>query len=155
VASRPPASTHLTVARAKPWGHYPDWTQPCLRSLAKVPNVAGACRAARISREAAYQRRRRDPAFSGALDDAIAESVDDLLEAVWHRAMAGSDSLMILLLKMFKLEMYGDRRRVEVTGANRGPIRSATEVGETDEEKAALKAAIRRELARRGLPVPD
>ena len=69
--------------------------------------------------------------------------------------MAGSDSLMILLLKMFKPEMYGDRRRVEVTGANRGPIRSATEVGETDEEKAALKAAIRRELARRGLPVPD
>ena len=81
--------------------------------------------------------------------------MDDLLEAVWHRAMAGSDSLMILLLKMFKPEMYGDRRRVEVTGANHGPIRSATDVAETDEEKAALKAAIRRELARRGLPVPD
>ena len=38
-----------------------DWTPAFLEALAKVPNVAAAARAARVTRAGAYARRKADP----------------------------------------------------------------------------------------------
>ena len=136
--------------RAKAWSHFPDWAPAFLAALSRYPNVTGAAKAAGISTDGAYDRRKRDEEFAAAWDVALAASIDNLEQAAFVRAYEGSDRLMELLLKAHKSDKYGDRRTVELTGANGGPVQSTNIYVDTDEEKQALKAAIRRELARRG-----
>jgi hypothetical protein len=48
-----------------------DWRPHFLEALAAAPNVAAACRAAGISRKAAYDARNRDTVFAAAWDEAL------------------------------------------------------------------------------------
>ena len=132
---------------------FPDWAPAFLRSLARVPNVSGASGAAGIATQTAYDRRKRDEEFAEAWDAAIRTSREELEQKAWQRAEDGSDRLMEVLLRAHIPERYGDKRTVELTGAGGGPVQSTAIYVDTDEEKQALKAAIRRELARRGEPV--
>ena len=88
--------------------------------LKRTANVSLACRALNLSRDAAYVRREKDPAFAAEWDNAIAEAVDHLEGEAWRRAFKGrrkpvyqggelvgyvkeySDQLMQLLLRGHK-----------------------------------------------------
>jgi hypothetical protein len=116
------------------------WTDKFLKALAAVPNIAAACRLAKVTRKAAYDRRKADPDFAAAWDEAIDAAVDDLVGEAWRRASFGterpvfymgeecgvvqeySDGLLMFLLKAHRRQVYGDKAQVEVGGPEGGPV---------------------------------
>jgi hypothetical protein len=66
-----------------------DWRPRFLKALSTAPNVAAACRAAGISRKAAYDARKRDPDFAEAWEEALQGAVDDLIGEAYRRARHG------------------------------------------------------------------
>lgn len=138
-----------------------DWTTDFLAALALTPSVAAACREAGISRQAAYERRKSDPEFARAWQDALDEGTDELVAEMYRRAVHGverrvlhrgepvtdeqgrpvvevhySDALAIFLAKTHRPEVYGDRLRLdaEVKTRDGDGLRS---------ELAAIVAALR------------
>ncbi len=112
-----------------------------LAELAKTGQVAASAKAAGVDRSNAYQRRLRNPTFAQRWDDAI-ESFADAVEAeAFRRAVTGitkgiwwqgarvgeeqqwSDSLLLAMLRAKRSREYGDKSKVEVTGAEGGPLR--------------------------------
>lgn len=116
-----------------------------LTELAKSPNVSGAAKAAGFSRRTAYNYRDTDPEFAAAWDDAIEQATDNLVGEMYRRAYRGtekpvyyqgeevgaireySDTLAIFLAKAHRPQVYGDKIKQEITGANGGPVRLAFE----------------------------
>lgn len=90
------------------------WAPGFLVALARSPNVAGACRAAKITRKAAYDHRHADPEFAAAWDDALDEAIDALVGSCYRRAVKDSDTLAIFLLKCHRPEVYGDRQQTDL-----------------------------------------
>jgi hypothetical protein len=90
-------------------GELVHWKPVFLEALRNSPNVKAACRAADIARSLAYREKAADPAFGEAWDDAIADAVDDLEEAAFHRARTESDTLAIFLLKSHRRDVYGEK----------------------------------------------
>jgi hypothetical protein len=104
-----------------------DWAPRFLAALVKSPNVSGACRKVKIGRQTAYDRRRTDPEFAAAWDDAVEQSTDELVGEMYRRAKEGvekpvfhqgaecgrvreySDAMAIFLAKCHRREVYGDR----------------------------------------------
>jgi len=84
-----------------------DWRLAFLATLGITANVAGACGAAGVSRQAAYAARARHAGFRAAWDDALAHAVDTLEAVAWERARTSSDTLLIFLLKAHRRELYG------------------------------------------------
>jgi hypothetical protein len=80
-------------------------------------NVSEACRAANISRCAAYAWRKDDPEFAAEWDDAEQTAIDKLEQVAWERATDDkSDRMLEILLKAHRPEKYVDRVRSELTG---------------------------------------
>ena len=91
----------------------PGWRDVFLATLRDTGNVAYACRTADVCRSTAYLRRDKDPKFASLWDDALEDGLD-LLEAVARRrAIEGSDTLLIFLLKANRPEKYRDRYPLE------------------------------------------
>lgn len=111
-----------------------EWDSDFLASLALTPNVAEACRNAGITRKAAYDRRKADPDFAAAWDEALEESTDELVAEVYRRATHGvekpiyykgnivghvqeySDSLAAFLLRSHRRSVYGEQVKQDHTG---------------------------------------
>ncbi|HHM13191.1 MAG TPA: hypothetical protein ENJ16_06525 [Planctomycetaceae bacterium] len=70
------------------------------------PNVTQAAKVAGKSRAAVYARRAKDEEFKQRWDEAIESSVDELEDVARERAMAGSDLLLIFMLKAHRPEKY-------------------------------------------------
>ena len=140
-SARPAA--HLTNLAPMPKPHQlPAWTSKFLDMLRRVPNVAAACRAAKVVVQTAYERRESDPGFARAWDEAIQCAVDDLVGEAWRRASFGterpvfymgeqcgevqeySDGLLMFLLRAHRRGVYGDKSQVEVAGEGGGPLQA-------------------------------
>ena len=142
--------------RHTPAGRRPAWIPTFLAAYGAGGVVSYAAAAARINRTTVYARMKSDPEFAADFEAAEADATDALVAEARRRALEeGSDRLLEFLIRAHRPEKYGDRAKVELTGANGGPIRRSSEVWETEQERDMLKAAIRRELELRGLPVPD
>jgi hypothetical protein len=107
-----------------------EWQPVFLASLRKVPIIRAACQDAGITRAASYQCRERDPEFAADWDAAYQEGIQgrtDVLEAaLWQRAQAKSDLLLIFALKALKPDVYGDRAKIDLTHhVNRDEVASA------------------------------
>lgn len=103
-------------------------------------NVSRACKAAGVSRDAAYDHQRADPAFAAQWADALEQAADWLEREAWRRAVKGvdkpvyqkgakvgtvrefSDPLLIQLLKANKPDKYRENVAMQHTGKNGGPI---------------------------------
>jgi hypothetical protein len=83
-----------------------------LASIRMVPNVSAACRAAKISRNAAYMWRDEDETFAAAWADALEEAIEDLEQVAWERAKDQSDRMMEILLKAHRPDKYVERKLV-------------------------------------------
>ena len=80
-----------------------------LEKLRKTPNVSRACRAVRISSSSAYQKRKADPEFQEAWDNALAHSLDELEEKSFDLAREGDGAMMRWLLATHRSEVYGNK----------------------------------------------
>lgn len=92
-----------------------EWETDFLAQLAKLPNVAEACRAAGVTRQAAYQARQADPEFASRWKDALDESTDDLVGKLYERALKDDTTAAIFLLKSHRRDVYGDRVQTDLT----------------------------------------
>lgn len=112
-----------------------------LAELSKVPNVTRAARLIGMSRRYMYEVREADEEFARQWDEAIDEGVETLEAEVHRRGFDGvdkpvtfqgmitdtykeySDTLAIFLLKAHRPDRYRDNTKVELTGANGGPVK--------------------------------
>lgn len=92
------------------------WRAVFLQRLIESPNIAAACRRARISRQAAYQERAADPEFAAAWEAARQMGLDALEDKAIGRAEKESDTLMIFLLKAHRPERYNMPQRHALGG---------------------------------------
>lgn len=89
-----------------------------LTALAEVPNVSRACREAGVSRRIVYCRKTADPKFAQAWEEALETGIDRLEEIAMERAMAGSDRLLMFLLKAHRPEKYREGGRPQAAPSN-------------------------------------
>lgn len=123
-------------------------------ALAETGMVAKACAAVDISRRTAYNWRERYPEFAEAWDKALKIGITALEDEAHRRAFDGwtepvfhqghecgavrkySDTLAIFLLKAHAPEKYRENTRMELTGADGGPVQIS------DTERAARIASL-------------
>jgi hypothetical protein len=87
-----------------------------LDELELTGNVARACTAIGISRQSAYERRKRDDGFAAAWDQAIEVATDALAFEARRRALDSSDALIMFLLRAHRPGIYRDQVRHEHQG---------------------------------------
>lgn len=125
-----------------------------LAALAATCSVTRACEAAGMGRRTAYEWRESDPEFAARWEKAKRIGAEALEDECVRRAREGvdepvfyqgdecgtvrkySDTLAIFLLKGAMPEKYRENSRMELTGANGGPVQIS------DTERAAKIAAI-------------
>lgn len=105
-----------------------------VRLLAQGCTVRQAAAAVNINFTTFYRKRKSDPAFAKAWDDAERIKVDHLIAEAERRAMKGSDKLLMFLLTNYVPERFkSSSQRVEVTNPD-GSL--------TDNDRAAKVDAI-------------
>lgn len=91
----------------------PEWADEFLKQFTGLGTVRGACRAVKIAPSTAYRLRDRDPEFAAEWDEREEEATDELEEEAKRRALDGSDTLLIFLLKSRRPNVYRERVSVE------------------------------------------
>ncbi len=122
------------------------WQPVFLKWLSVKGNVVAACDKAKVNRPWAYEVRELNADFATAWDEALAEATERMEMEARRRAVDGvlepvfqgggkvgtvrkySDTLLIFLLKAHAPTKYRDNGRLELTGANGGPIETKTNV---------------------------
>ena len=110
-----------------------------LAQLRMSPNVSAAARAAGFGRNAAYEWRKDDVQFAADWDEALDEAIDALEESAYERASSTSDRLAEVLLKAHRPEKYVEKRLLEMTGKDGGPIEQKMTLDPTKLSEAALR----------------
>src|SRR5215212_10299692 len=86
-------------------------------------SISAACLEAGITRSSAYLWRESDPAFRTKWGECVEEGTDRLEDEAMRRAVDGSDTLLIFMLKARRPQKFKDR--VALGGdAEAPPIRS-------------------------------
>ena len=80
-----------------------------LAAYSKCGNVTEASRVANVSRSRHYEWLKTQPNYAQAFSHAHEEAIDSLESTARDRAVAGSDTLLIFLLKGARPEKYRDR----------------------------------------------
>ncbi len=83
-----------------------------LAELRKGRSIASSAAAAGIARRTVYNWREADEEFARQWDEAIEEGIDRLEDVAMQRAVAGSDTLAIFLLKANRPDKYRDTQRL-------------------------------------------
>lgn len=120
----------------------PDWRPVFLATIRSTGNVRLAASAAGVDRSTSYRRAERDPAFAAAWAEASDDAIDTLEGEARRRALAGSDALLMFLLRAHRPQIYREsldvrlelRREAEQVAAKTG--RSVEEVLEAAERRA-------------------
>lgn len=87
------------------------WRLKFLDSLRLHGMVTQAAKDAGIDRDTAYYERQRDPVFAAEWKEALERGVDMLEDVAKQRAYAGSDTLLIFLLKAHRPTVYRETTR--------------------------------------------
>ncbi len=95
-------------------GRRPDWTGRFLELLQATGNITLAAQGAGIDRTTAYAKAARDPAFAAAWRAAHEAAVDLLEGEARRRALAGSDQLLMFLLRGLRPDRYGAKLDLRV-----------------------------------------
>lgn len=124
------------------YSHYGDWRDRFLAVLGTSGTVLEACIAAGVSRKTAYKHSKEDLGFAEDWRMALADAADAALAEYRKRGQQQSDRAMEFFIKSRNPEEFGEKTRVEVTGAGGGPIEVMTP------EQRAARAAVLVERAR-------
>lgn len=104
-APRPNEAERIARAKAR-------W----LSTFRKAGNRMDSCAAAGISRSGFYRWIAVDPAFGDEVQMAEEERRDRLEDEAVRRAMEGSDTMLIFMLKTLRRQQFGDRLEVQQQG---------------------------------------
>lgn len=88
-----------------------------IEQLQRDANVSRSCEAVDLARSTVYGWKREDAEFATQWDEAVSMGVGALEDEAVKRALKGSDTLLIFLLKANKPDKYSDRVKQEHTGA--------------------------------------
>ncbi len=128
------------------------WQRAFLMALADSGVLSHAAAAAGVDRTTIWRYRQSDPAFDAAVQDAMEQATDKLVQEARRRALEGveepvyqggvlvgtkrvySDYLMGKMLAAYRPGQFGTQR-TELTGAGGGPVKVA------DETQAAARLA--------------
>lgn len=113
-----------------------------LTEFAKRGNISRAAKAATVGRQTVYDWLERDGAFRALFASAEQESIDSLEDEAHRRAIDGSDTLLIFLLKASRPSKY--RERVDINMDIRTAIDRLTD---DPTERAAALDEVQRILA--------
>ena len=97
-----------------------------LKCLANGDSIRSASEQVKVVRQTVYNWKENDEEFAAAWDEAMEAGIERLEDAAYNRAMEGSDTLMIFLLKAKRPKVYSDKQRLEHTGADGGPLSIAS-----------------------------
>src|SRR6266496_1399802 len=86
------------------------WQKAFLTALEKTGSVTEACAAAKISRVWAYECRKENPQFAEEWERALERGADALIDEARRRAFAGSDLLLMFLLKGLQPQRWRESR---------------------------------------------
>ncbi len=92
----------------------PEKREKFLTALREAGTVTHACEAAGIGKRTAYDWREADTDFAREWDAVIESVADDLEHEAKRRAIEGSDTLLIFLLKGQRPDKYAERTKSEV-----------------------------------------
>lgn len=93
-----------------------------LHAYSECGNVTRAAMAAGIDRDNHYLWLRNNHGYAEAFEQAKEMAVETLEAEAHRRAMAGSDVLLIFLMKGAMPQKYRETHRLEHTGADGGPM---------------------------------
>lgn len=93
-----------------------------VEQLVKGQTITAAAKASGICRRTAYSWRESDKTFAEAWDDALEIGTEKLETEATRRALEGSDTLLIFLLKARRPKVYRERVSTEVTGPDGQPL---------------------------------
>lgn len=132
----------------------PEKRNAFLDALRTIPNVTRACRAVKVSRQAAYACYHNEPDFAKLWDEALEEGLESLEAEAHRRAFEGypgrpivhegfviqemveySDTLAIFLLKAHAPEKY--RERLDVKANVKGAFTVVSGVPDLEPDPAA------------------
>lgn len=125
-----------------------DWRPRFLEAYAKSGNVLASAQAAGVTRQWVYRYANAHPEFADAWHEAEQDAIDVLEAAARTRALSGSDTLIIFLLKALRPEKYRERVDVNVLREEARQIAAASGLDDADTEGLVDRAEqIARRLA--------
>jgi hypothetical protein len=86
------------------------WQKAFLTALEQTGSVTQACEAAKISRVWVYECRKENKQFAEEWEHALESGADALVDEARRRAFAGSDTLLIFLLKGLQPQRWRESR---------------------------------------------
>lgn len=86
------------------------WKKAFLTALENCGTIRTAANAAGVHYTTVYREKKDDPDFAAAWDNAIEVAADTLEDEARKRAFAGSDVLLIFLLKGMRPEKFRESR---------------------------------------------
>lgn len=103
--------------------------------------VVKACKSIKFSVTTFYDWRKSDPAFAAAINEAIDRSTAVLETEAVRRALAGSDTMLIFLLKARVPDRYRERQeiRVSLADATADQLERALDKLSSDQLRAMLR----------------
>jgi hypothetical protein len=119
------------------------WRLKFLDGLRMHGVVTRAAMEAGIDRDTAYYERQRDPTFAVEWQEALDRGVDMLEDVAKQRAFAGSDTLLIFLLKAHRPERYRETIRTVSLSITPDDLRNLSD-DDLDNLESQLKATDRR-----------
>ncbi len=120
-----------------------------LTALAKTGNVAAAARAIGVARRTHYDWAASDPDYVLASRQAMEEAADVLEAIARKRAIVGSDTLLIFLLKSVRPEKFTQRVAVSCEATEPSPPRTVEDAQrELNNRINGLAAPVARRLIR-------
>lgn len=120
------------------------WMAKFLELYMATGNITLSARGSGIERTTVYRQRRSDPVFAAALESSHEAAIDMLEAEARRRAMNGSDTLLIFMLKAARPDVYRETIRIDV---RREAERIAAELGMSDDDVLAAIAEVERMIA--------
>lgn len=114
------------------------WQPAFLEAFASTANMSASCRAARVDRSTVYKAMKRSMAFASRVEEARLSAVEGLELIAWRRAAAGSDRVLMFLLRANSPRKYS-QKGIDAAAEERehAPTPSSLSEDASDEELTA------------------
>jgi len=109
--------------------------------LRKGVGRVAAAKAVRISPRTYQLLLHDDEQFREAVDDACAEASDEVESALWQAAVSGNTTAQQVWLYNRRPDQWTDKRNLQVTGIDEGPIQFQVNIGEIPDYELMLDDA--------------
>lgn len=115
-ARKKPAKHVVPAGQLRPYEHWtPEKEKRALQLIRETGTVGPACEELGIPRSSFYMHMNKTPEFAAAVAEIRESVLDDLRGSAVKRALAGSETLTIFLLKCLDPKTFRDRPKEDAT----------------------------------------